>query len=418
MQRKVIVRTPKSIWTNKKLHIRSEEFIDLNWQEAFKVSDIHDPLKDDLTAQIRRLAEQLKGEEAINQAIARADPLEANQAFLSLPELNEHQDTEGIRELLNRAVTGAQSFSGSNFIHCSAAIRDISILAASLVRFGIEPADCVPGFSEVLMALSASAKTQIPRDSFIDYTSRNPDDTRERTFTSLPQEKIFIDSLRRGMAALHSCLVNVLEGCTFPFSSKEFSSYFSAATQSFQTMIDMIVQVKRGITPEVFTHHIRPFFEPFRVGDRAFSAPSGAEMPILNIDQIIWGSDCEDELYTFYFQANVIRLPAIYQEISQAVTGKKSLITLLKDRMASGIPLSHEERMSIQELHRLLTRMYSFRMPHYKVAEENVILRQHEQGAGQEVKGSSGFGLVETKYVLDQTIKCRQITSQALAFNY
>ena len=388
----------------------------MDWQETFKMSYTHDPLRDDLTAQICRLAEKLKGEEAINQAIAGADPIGTNQTFLGLPELNERHDTENIRESLNRAVTRVQSLSGSNFIHCSAAIRDISILAASLVRFGIEPADCVSGFSEALMVLSDSTMTQIPRDSFIDYTSRNPSDARERRFTSLPQEKIFIDSLRRGMAALNSCLLNVLAVCMYPFSSKEFETYFSAATESFQTMIDAIVQVKKGITPEVFTHHIRPFFEPFRVGDRAFSAPSGAEMSILNIDQIIWGSDCEDELYTFYFQANIIRLPAVFQEISQAVTGKKSLITLLKERMALGIPFSHEERTSIQELHRFLTRMYSFRMTHYKVAEENVILRQQEQGAGQEVKGSSGFGIVETKYVLDQTMKCRQITSQALAF--
>jgi hypothetical protein len=92
-------------------------------------------------------------------------------------------------------------------------------------------------------------------------------------------------------------------------------------------------------------------------------------------------------------------------------------MTMLKDRLASAIPLSHGERRSIQELHHLLTRMYTFRMPHYKVAEENVILRQQERGEGQEVKGSSGFGLLETKYVLDQTIKCRQITSQALSLS-
>jgi hypothetical protein len=91
------------------------------------------------------------------------------------------------------------------------------------------------------------------------------------------------------------------------------------------------------------------------------------------------------------------------------------MMTIVTERLASDLPLSHEERHSIQELHHLLTRMYMFRMPHYKVAEENVILRQQERGESQEVKGSSGFGLLETKYVLDQTIKCRQITSQALS---
>ncbi len=374
----------------------------------------HEPFLDSLVPQLQSLAATLRREAAINQAIAEADPLGADGAFLRLPGLNERHDTEGIRRALEQAVAQAQSLPGRNFIHCNAAIRDLSMFGASLVRFGIEPADCVPGFSEVLLALSADVAAQIPRDSFIDYTSRNPGNERERTFTSLPQERVFIDSLRRGMSSLDSCLANMLTACTFPISRQEFATCLHATTASFQMMIDSIVQVKRGITPEVFTHHIRPFFEPFRVGDRAFSAPSGAEMPILNIDQIIWGADCVNELYTTYFQANIIRLPAVYQEISQTFAGQKSLMTMLKDRLASAIPLSHEERCSIQELHHLLTRMYTFRMPHYKVAEENVLLRQQEWDGGQEVKGSSGFGLLETKYVLDQTIKCRQITSQAL----
>ncbi len=372
-------------------------------------------LLDGLVPQLQSLAATLRREAAINQAIAEADPLGVDEAFLQFPGLNERHDTEGIRRALEQAVAKAQSLPERNFIHWNAAIRDLSMLGASLVRFAIEPADCVPDFSETLLVLSADIAAQIPRDSFIDYTSRNPKNERERTFTSLPQEKVFIDSLRRGMSSLDSCLINVLTACNFPISHQEFATYLHAATASFQTMIDSIVQVKREITPEVFTHHIRPFFEPFRVADRAFSAPSGAEMPILNIDQIIWGADCADELYTTYFRANIIRLPAIYQEISQTFVGQKSLMTMLKDRLASAIPLSHEERCSIQELHHLLTKIYTFRMPHYKVAEDNVILRQQELGEDQDVKGSGGFGLLEMKYVLDQTIKCRQITSQALS---
>jgi len=374
------------------------------------------PATNSLASQIHSLVETLRREESMNQAIAGADPLGADEAFLRLPELNEHKDTEGIREVLKQKVTKAQSLPGLNFTQCSAAIRDISMFGGSLVRFGIEPADCVPNFSETLIALSANVAAQIPRDSFIDYTSRNPGNDRERTFTSLPQERIFIESLRQGISALDCCLGNVMSARIDSFSSGKFAAFFRSATDSFQMMIDSIVQVKRGITPEVFTHHIRPFFEPFHVGDRVFGAPSGAEMPILNIDQIIWGADCEDELYTTYFQANIIRLPAIYQKICQTFTGQKSLITILKDRLATGIPFSDEEQMSVQELHHLLTSMYSFRMPHYRVAEDNVKLRQRERSEDQEVKGSSGFGLVETKYMLDQTMKCRQITSQALSF--
>ncbi len=395
--------------------MQKREIFVVHQEETLTMSYPHEPWLDGLAPRLQSLAAMLRREARINQAIVEADPLGADGAFLQLPELNERYDTEGIRWALEQAVAKAQNLPGGDLILCHAAIRDLSILGASLVRFGREPADCVSGFSEVLLALSVNVASKIPRDSFIDYTSRNPANERERTFTSLPQERVFIDSLRRGMSSLDSCLADMLTACTFPISHQEFTTYLQVATASFQIMIDSIVQVKREITPEVFTHHIRPFFEPFRVGDRAFSAPSGAEMPILNIDQIIWGADCVDELYTTYFQANIIRLPAVYQEISQTFAGQKSLMTMLKDRLASAIPLSHEERRSIQELHHLLTRIYTFRMPHYKVAEDNVILRQQESGEGQEVKGSSGFGLLETKYVLDQTIKCRQITSQSLS---
>ncbi len=389
--------------------------MDVHEEKTLAMSYPHQSSLDGLAPQLQSLTATLRRETAINQAIAEADPLGMDAAFLQLAELNERHDTRRIKEHLEQAVALAQHLPGENFIHHSAAIRDLSMLGASLVRFGIEPADCVPGFSETLLALSADVAAQIPRDSFIDYTSRNPANERERTFTSLPEERVFIDSLRQGMSSLVSCLANILTARTFPISCQEFATYLQAATASFQTMIDSIVQVKRGITPKVFTHHIRPFFEPFRVGDKAFSAPSGAEMPILNIDQIIWGADCVDNLYTTYFKANIIRLPAIYQEISQTFSRQKSLMTMLKERLASAFPLSHEERRSIQDLHHLLTRIYTFRMPHYKVAEDNVILRQQESGGGQEVKGSGGFGLLETKYVLEQTIKCRQITSQAIS---
>jgi hypothetical protein len=379
------------------------------------MSDPHESLPNGLVLQIQDLVGRLRKEAATNQAIAEADPLGADGAFQRLPALNERHAIEEIKRALELAVAQVPNLPAWNFTQCSAAIRDLSMFGASLVRFGQEPTDCVPGFSDALLALSADVAVKIPRDSFIDYTSRNPGDERERTFTPLPQERVFIDSLRQGMTALDSCLANLLTVCNVPISSQEVATSLHAATGSFQTMIDSIVQVKRGITPEVFTHSIRPFFEPFHVANRALSAPSGAEMPILNIDQIIWGADCTDELYTTYFRANIIRLPAIYREISQTFAGQKSLMTIVTERLASALPLSYEERRSIQELHHLLTRMYMFRMPHYKVAEDNVILRQRECGEGQEVKGSSGFGLLETKYVLDQTIKCRQITSQALS---
>jgi monodechloroaminopyrrolnitrin synthase len=379
------------------------------------MNDLSPSFSEKRACQICDLVARLKKEIALNEVIARADPLGSDAVFHQLLQFNTVGDIEGIAQALAEAVAGIPQMTGSDFIRCSAAIRDLSILGGSLIRFGVEPTLCVPGFDEALQFLAAQIRTPIPRDSFIDYTLRNPPGERERTFTSLPEETLFIDSLRRGMAAVDACLIHVLNAYTFPFAHQHYADSLHAAALSFQDMIDGIVRVKRKITPEAFTHSIRPFFEPFCVAKQALSAPSGAETPILNIDQILWGADRTDEIYTVYFQANIIRLPAIYQEISQVFAREQSLITQIKARLAYGQAFNQEELRSLQALHQLLTKIYMFRMPHYKVAEENVILRQREQGEGQKIAGSSGFGLSETRYVLDQTISCRRVTAMALA---
>lgn len=367
----------------------------------------------DMDSRSFQLLQRLQREREINKAIADADPLQVDLSLRLLSTFNEQKNIETIRDTLEQAIARIHNQIKGDFIHASAAIRDTCMFAASLIRYGIEPTDCVAGFSEALIDLSNAVKSSLPRDSFIDYTSRNPVGERERRFTSRPEEGIFIDSLRCGMEALDASLQEIMQACHYSFAQHDFAEHCYAAAHNFQVMIDAIVQVKRGITTEVFTHYIRPFFEPFSVEGKAYSAPSGAEMSIVNIDLIIWGSDCQDELYAPYVQANIVRLPTVYQEISQLSVGQKSLLTRTKDMLASGRELCYDERNSIHALHVLLTKMYSFRMAHYKVAEDNVKLRLKETGGG-EVKGSSGFGIDEVKYVLDQTMKSRQLLSQIL----
>lgn len=366
-----------------------------------------------MTERSFQLLEKLRREQEVNREIAAADPLCMDSSLCILPLLNAQEKVETIREALTEAIAHVCRPGTEDFIQASAAIRDLCMFAASLIRYNIEPADCVPGFSSALIDLAVSIHASLPRDSFIDYTARNPEGARERRFSASLEEGIFIDSLRRGMVSLDATLQELILACQYPLDHQLFAEHCCAATQNFQVMIDAIVQVKRGITTEVFTHAIRPFFEPFKVEGQAYSAPSGAEMSILNIDLIIWGADCTDALYVPYVQANIVRLPTIYQEIYECTVGQKSLMTLVQELISSGRELCHNERNSLQALQALVTKMYSFRMPHYKVAEDNVILRLRETGG--EVKGSSGFGIKEVKYVLDQTIKCRQLLLQILA---
>jgi hypothetical protein len=361
-----------------------------------------------------QLIGQLRAERTINQRIADADPLGADVAIAQLPQLNVRRDIAALIAGLQQLIVAAQQLPFMNYVTASAAIRDICMYAGSLTSFGLEPCEHVLDFASTLLSLSFHADDKIPRDSFIDYTSRNPIGARARQFTALDEERLFIESLRSGMDVLDSCVEHMLYVYYSVPGSPDFVEHCNAAANAFQTMIDSMVIVKRAIPTETFTHYIRPYFEPFKVNDHPYSAPSGAEMSILNIDQMLWGADCYDQLYRNYFTANIIRLPAVYRQISQLFTSRISLMTRLSAAFRPGQLLRPAEQESMYALHRFLTKIYSFRMPHYKVAEDNVKLRLRETQGEQAVKGSSGFGLDEVKYVLDQTIKWRNWTGTFL----
>src|SRR5690242_19322945 len=92
-----------------------------------KMSYPHTLLLDTSASRLESLAATFTREASINQAIAQADPLGADEAFRRLPELNERHDTEGIAQALEQAVAKAQSLPERNFIYCNAAIRDLSM---------------------------------------------------------------------------------------------------------------------------------------------------------------------------------------------------------------------------------------------------------------------------------------------------
>lgn len=60
----------------------------MHQEEMPAMSYPHEPLLDGLTPRLHSLAAMLRRDAAINQAIAEADPLGTDEAFLQLPELN------------------------------------------------------------------------------------------------------------------------------------------------------------------------------------------------------------------------------------------------------------------------------------------------------------------------------------------
>src|SRR5258708_982192 len=133
-----------------------------------------------------------------SEQIICQDPLNLDPFFKFMPQLNRENDTLSL-------VYQAQ-ISGENVLEekgwqpekAAAALRDLGMICASIRRGGMEPTVVAPSCNEALTKLAGVTGT-VPRDTVFSYGPWNPKGERQRTFTDLAEEGIFINSFTKGM---------------------------------------------------------------------------------------------------------------------------------------------------------------------------------------------------------------------------
>lgn len=332
----------------------------------------------------------------IKEKVAEADPLGAANVMASLPSWNEAGDVKRIVHATSLLIDPSNLDSPTNRIEALAVLRDLGMLASSLRCHGYEPGDLVEGLEDKLIKAGKIAQ-HIPRDTVFSYGPWNPDGSAQRRFTTLPEEVLFISSFKSGMSKLDSSVSKLLYASDLPISDPEFYHLVISATQDFDLMIGAIVRVRRQISPEVFTNQLRPYFDLYRVGDRFYLAPGGAQMPILLIDQIIWGSDSDSERYLHYAIEQIEYMPVEYRIVGQQLLGRESLVKRVAREVSDKDLLNTDEINSLLSIRWLIEKLLAFRMPHLTVAKSNFNIR------GSNAVGSGGYKPDILEFLIENT---------------
>jgi hypothetical protein len=339
--------------------------------------------------------------------VAAMDPLGADSFFrLELAAFNE---AENVSDLVGRStllVPSGATIARMSALEARATTRDLGMIAASLQRRGVG-VKAVQGLEEALLR-TAAITGEVPADTVYSYGPRNPVEPRTRKFTCHPSELVFIQSFRDGMANLPAALDLVVTAHEISIFDRAYVQCLRTADDFLAQMVEAIVRVRRLITPEFFTGVMRPFFDPKTIGGRAYLAPGGAQMPVIAVDQLIWGIGLQDGLYVSYFFENLEYQPPFVRELAVRLAHRPSLVQLASTAARERAELTSVACSSLRALDRILATLSKFRMPHLAVARANFGLR------GDDDLGSGGYRPTILEYLIDRIREARGEVRQLL----
>ncbi len=309
------------------------------------------------------------------------DPLNADQFFREFTKLNDSADIPELVKKVTALVEPKIDFNTVNYLDALAILRDLGMIAGALVRHKVDLSD-IPHIEEKLVKAGIIAD-EVPRDTVFSYGPRNPQGIRQRRFTGIHEEQFFINSFTDGMSHLCDCMVNLFQAREIKLDNTEYAPHIIKATESFRLMLSAIIDVRKNISPEVFTYKLRPFFDPVKVCGKEYLGPGGTQMPVILIDKLLWSGLIEVDYYQQYYSENLRYLPASYRRFGNIISGKRSLLDLFDNDQLSAD--SKIITVSLVSLLNFLTELVRFRAVHLQVARENFALRE-----GSDV-GSGGY---------------------------
>lgn len=326
--------------------------------------------------------------------VAGMDPLGANEFFSKdFSRLSEQGECGQIVAWVLLVLQGLRLPSDS--LSAQAITRDLGMIAAALTRWQ----EAIPAQLELALLALARVTGEVPADTVFSYGPRNPKLNRRR-FTTLREEELFIQAFAQGMEQLYLAVAAVDAVATGECDVDRQRILLEKATRSFQAMTRAIVEVKKNISPECFTHQLRPFFEPKTIGGVKYFAPGGAQMPVILLDQALWGAGHTNPELQIYWADNLQYLPLSLRNRFAVIAATEPLCLRYIHRK-TGLPTS-------KACLALFNGLISFRYPHHGVAKANFAIRPSA------AQGSGGYtgGILQT--LVDETVKARDELKESI----
>jgi hypothetical protein len=347
---------------------------------------------------------------SLYQDVARLDPLHADGLFRILPHLNASaHDVGQLVQVTKDYLPGEETLHTMSSLEAMAILRDLGMLASSLRRHGMEPREYIPGLERIFLMCGEKAGT-VPRDTVFSYGPQNPPGERQRRFTPLSEERMFIASFTECMFQLDLAIDLLLQAKNTSIADPTFAPLCERSLQAFELLTKGMVEVRRNISAATFTFVIRPYFDPYQIGGRLLAAPGGTQIPILLIDQILWGSGCEDSTYQDYLVENIFYTLAKYRTLSHMLVGQVSLVQLAEQEMLR-YNVTDSVVASLHALRTYLNRIMAFRYVHLAAARDSFALRSETDS------GSGGYKLDILDFLLRKTQYAKHAIDELLNDN-
>lgn len=317
-----------------------------------------------------------------DQSIALLDPLEADNFFIShLPQLNLEGRIGEIVGLAKRLVPSVRWVLDLTPLSAKAVTRDLGMIVSSLGRHGLT-LDAVPGLEDSLLALG-TVTDEIPRDTLTTFALRNPLNGRMRTFTATTEERLFIQSVAHATALLPRCAWALANACDCSLQDEKYVELLHESTEQFSAMVRSTLEVKRGISPTIFSFQIQPYFPTVQIGGRDYVGPSGTQTLLLLIDLVLFGASVNgistDPEFAEYVSYNAQYLPAVFRQVIEQAKHSCSLVDAAYNEVSSlqdaSLATCRQAVLALESLQGMLDIVLKFRFPHRKLAQDNVQVR-------------------------------------------
>lgn len=336
----------------------------------------------------------------ISSSISSLDPLRLDSFFRVFPSINLDRKVNLLLEELNSIVEKCADVDQFTVNESHAAMRDIGMIMSGVRRTGIQPCQNVSGLESVLVSFSKKTN-MVPRDTSYHYGPWNPEGLRERRFTNYEDEDGLINAVRVSIPGIESSIANLLLAERTPLDSPDFELSVLEASNNLKSAVVGIGETIRKTDPYLFSHELRPFFDPLMIGGKDYVGAGGGQMPLFVIDLIAWGGGLDTSLlYGTFINDATLYLPPALREQCETTKGSISLLEQAKIQIET-LPKSPVLLKSLNALSELFSVLIKFRKPHYQLAEKTL----SKTNRGKYQTGSAGYTNELTREVLSLTEK-------------
>ncbi len=329
--------------------------------------------------------------------IAPLDPLGADRILSNLPDWNESADVASMVRALSSVNPGEQGARAMSPYQACAAMRDLGMLLSSIKRHGTEPAEAVPQVVPTLLALGHRTG-MVPRDTVYHYGPWNPKGARQRLFTRDVNEEGLIHCVRSAAPGVEAAIQVLMVARANDPCAAAFSAQCLHAARCITTMVHTINFARRQVDVQFFAKVLRPYFEPVVIEGKSYMGPAAAHLPLSVVDQLTWGSDCEDPTYQmFRDDTSVYTVPA-WSDVSRRTASEPSLVARVIERMHMSQGADPVLFAAAAALHAILRVLLTFRGRHKVMAD-----KAYDPGVRLYPVGSGGFSTDAVARILQLT---------------